>query len=150
MSKQIIIAAFPCCGKSYLLSHCEKNVKITGLDEDYHRSIVDYAKRLKDSSVADVLLVTAHDRAIDVLDKNKREYVLVYPEDTDECREEWYRRNKERKSIILGHRIKDLWKPILKKLKENDKAKAHYTLKSNEYLSDIIDHIVEEQSSTNE
>ena len=150
MSKQIIIAAFPCCGKSYLLSHREKNVKITGLDEDYHRSIVDYAKRLKDNSTADVLLVTAHDRAIDVLDKNKCEYVLVYPEDTDECREEWYRRNKERKSIILGHRIKDLWKPILKKLKENDKAKAHYTLKTNEYLSDIIDRIISENSSNEE
>ncbi len=147
MSKQIIIAAFPCCGKSYLLSHCEKNVKVAGLDEDYRRSIVDYAKRLKDNSTADVLLVTAHDRAIDVLNKNKYEYILVYPEDTDECREEWYRRSKEQKSIILGHRIKDLWKSILKKLKENDKAKAHYTLKPNEYLSDIINKIINENSS---
>lgn len=152
MSKQIIIAAFPCSGKTHLLKSNDGSRKIVGLDEHVH-SVIKHPSAeeiLNNNKDADILLITAHAPALQFLEAKKLDYVLVYPEKTDECKAEWYNRNKARGSAVLGHRIKMMWKPALDDLNNNKTAKAHYTLKANEYLSDIIDRIVEEQSSASE
>lgn len=150
MSKQIVVAAFPCSGKSYLVKHNETGKKIVYIDEDFHKHQVDYLKLVQKNHDADVILLTCHELAFNALDSNDIKYVLVYPEDNDECKEEWYRRSKERKTIALGFRIKLMWHGILNMLKGNKKAVAHYELKSNEYLSDIINKIIEDHSADQE
>ncbi len=148
--KPLVIAAFPCCGKSTALKRKSDKV-IIGIDEDYKEKHgrINYIKRIDENKDADIITITPSDPVLRMLHFNHIDFILVYPEDNEECKEEWKHRSIERgsKSWTLTELM---WHSVLKDFKNNKWAKAHYTLKSNEYLSDIIDKIYEEQSGSSE
>lgn len=149
----IIIAAMFCSGKTTLASSQEyKILDVDELSKKYKlNSAMDYTNRIRAGiGEYDIILIHPNRPLLSTLHRLGIEYSLVYPENTAECKEEWARRNTSRGTEEMWKRCKPLFESMIKMLSHDKHAKAHYTLKPNEYLSDIIDRIYEEQAGSSE
>lgn len=159
----IIISAFICCGKTYLYRK-ENKYSIIDLDEEitpWPKSFTESnsnnnsnnKKRRSFSSVDfiscvkkcigkyDFIFLPPRQPILQGLVSCNIPYILVYPENTLECYKEWERRNIERGTEWFWNAFKKQWSYFLNKMHTDCHAKAHYTLKETEYLSNILDQI---------
>ena len=160
-----VVLAMYCCGKttmaksdseysildfdSYLLDEVKNR---DDLDEKTKKRIEKYNSLPVDSAYLqkiencigeyDIILLSTQDRIISYLRKKNIPYLLVYPEDTKECMQEWCRRNKERGTEWLWKDNCLFWHTMLHVFSEDKKASKHIVLKPNEYLSDKLSDIV--------
>ena len=161
LKKTIIIAAFFCCGKTTLYKSNSKYT-IIDLDEilepkplgdkitvtsiinkepEYLQKIKEYYKH------CDFILLSVKPFLLHLLIKNNLPYILVYPENTRECRLEWEKRNRDRNTMWIWNACKPAWGYMLNKLNKDYHALKKYTLSDTQYLSDIIDQIYMENNS---
>ena len=149
--KTIIIAALFACGKSYLNKN-NKDYSIVDIEDkikenNNHSIIYDepYIEQIKECyGKCDIILIPVKFHLLALLNKYKYSYILVYPENTPNCYKEWERRNIDRGTKRLWDICKKNWIYFLKRLNADLYAKSKYTLKENEYLTDIIDLIYSE------
>ncbi len=157
----IIVAALYCCGKTHLYYNNDTKYSIIDLDEiinpkpksvrkGYHHKYNDFnfVKAIKENiGKYDFIFVAIKQNLLKDLQGSKLPYVLVYPECSEVCKEEWRRRNKERNTMWLWLDTKGAFFLTMHQLKEDKHALCKYELKSNEYLSDIIDKIYNDCNS---
>lgn len=151
----IVVSAMFCCGKTFLYHNNQTQYSIIDLDEELdsksnrsksnkvsHLMRKDYLSKIKEClGEYDFIFIAPRPNVLQELKSSKIPYVSVYPENTPECYKEWEKRNKDRNSEWLWNACKNYWSYLLNKMKIDEYAKKHYTLKENEYLSDIIDRI---------
>ena len=166
-SKSLVVVTYFCCGKTTLAKkeiECGKSIidfdsfliesiKDTDtLDSDSKKRIERfgslpinsfYLSSLKEAiGKYDIILLSSKVQILEFLRKRKFPYVLVYPENTKECMEEWGRRNKERGTEWLWKDNQDSWDSLLKLFASDKSAIRHITLKQNEYLSDKLSELL--------
>lgn len=153
--KTIILIALFCCGKTTLAKTSSKYT-ILDLDEEIEpkttikkilslRSI--YFDRIKESiGLYDFIFLPVKQIVFNILHQLKQPYILVYPENTSACKQEWERRNKQRNTEWLWEDNKPYWQFLITLFLRDHKALSKYTLSENQYLSDIIDKIYLEQT----
>lgn len=143
----IVIAAVTCCGKTYFSQNSgKKKVLDTDSIEEfkseklYKNRVKLFINRIKDSlSQYDYILITATNQSLRELNTNGIPYVLVYPEDSQECVIEWYNRSVNRNE---GWKLNSLMFRQLQDLCKHDKrAVQHIRLSKDQYLSDVISKI---------
>ncbi len=164
VKETVVIVTYFCCGKSTLAgmkspysildfdSFLIDQNKDTFTDSDKNR-VAKYGSLPVDdhylttllSSIGkyDVILLSSKLQILEFLKKKKVPYVLVYPENTKACIEEWERRNKERGTEWLWEENKDSFSSVIKCFLHDNNAIAHIALKSNEYLSMKLEEIIE-------
>lgn len=162
----VIVVALFCCGKS-TLSKMESKYSIMDLNDSFLTSIKEkkdiavedsnrirrfnappmnkeYFTLLKESiGKYDVILLPSKIQVMSFLRRKHLPYVLVYPENTKECMEEWEHRNKERGSEWLWKGNKDNFESVITSLFKDKDAIAHVVLKPNEYLSTKLESILD-------
>ena len=150
MSKAIIVAATPCCGKSTLATNCTKykvldvEVAMNKFNNHKYKSSLDCI--LSNMGTYDIILIVPSTPLLYNLSKRGIDYSLVYTDNTKECMNEWERRHAERGTSDLWKCTKPVFRSINNSLKHDKDAKFHYVLKPTEFLSDIIDKIYEDNS----
>ena len=150
----IIISALWCCGKTtlyktstrYSIIDLDEILEIPKKEYSPHKSIpwLYYIKEC--IGKYDFVFLSIRREVLDTLQENHLPYILVFPENTEENKKEWERRNKERNTEWMWNINKYAWNSILENLKYDPHAIGKYELKSNQYLSDIIDYIYAEHS----
>lgn len=166
-SKSLVVVTYFCCGKTTLAkkeieggksiidfdSFLIESIKDTGNIDPEARKRIErfgslpinnfYLSSLKDTiGKYDIILLSSKVQILEFLRKRKIPYVLVYPENTKECIEEWCRRNKERGTDWLWKDNKDSWDSLLKLFASDKSAVKHITLKQNEFLSDKLSELL--------
>ena len=166
-SKSLVVVTYFCCGKTTLTkkeieggqsiidfdSFLIESIKDTGNIDPEARKRIErfgslpinnfYLSSLKDTiGKYDIILLSSKVQILEFLRKRKIPYVLVYPENTKECMEEWGRRNKERGTEWLWKDNKDSWDSLLKLFASDKSAIKHIVLKPNEFLSDKLSELL--------
>ena len=157
----IIIAALFCCGKTTLYRSSTK-YSIIDIDEVLEPkplgdkikvdSLInkepEYLQKIKECyGLYDFILLSVKPLLLRLLTKNNYPYILVYPENTKECRIEWERRNRERNTMWVWNACSSSWGYMLNKLNRDSHALKKYILSHTQYLSDIIDQIYMENTN---
>ena len=158
--KTVIVMALFCCGKSTLAKR-DSEYSILDLDDHLNPRVKPrsdkeakfpkaaplnrlFYKSLEDNlGKYDVILLPYKEPLVDYLRENKMKFALVYPENTEECRQEWKRRNVERGTEWLWRLYHNKWETMLVKMSESKAPSLHVRLKPNEYISDKLDEIIE-------
>ncbi len=166
-NKSLVVVTYFCCGKTTLAkkeieggqsiidfdSFLIESIRDTGNIDPEARKRIErfgslpinnfYLSSLKDTiGKYDIILLSSKVQILEFLRKRKIPYVLVYPENTKECMEEWGRRNKERGTEWLWRDNKDGWNSLLKLLASDKSAIKHITLKQDEFLSDKLSELL--------
>lgn len=148
----MIIAALFDCGKTFL-AHNTINKKIIDIDEilendhkikslnNREKETYIYNKILEYYKTYDIILIHINKITINVLQKNKIPYILCYPNNTEECYNEWIKRDKERNKKWKWYAPFHSFSKLITMLKKDNHALFHYTINENQYLSDVIDNI---------
>ena len=147
-----IISAFPCCGKSYFVNHNTKYHCIE-LDSSIYSWMVingtkirnpdfpeNYIEQIKTHLFSfDVIFISSHVSVRTALRYSKLPYILVYPNNTPECFEEWKRRAYSRGSMALWDTVLGpCWTHFLHSCKGDTGASIHYRLQSDEYIDAVV------------
>lgn len=149
LKHSIIISAFFCCGKTYMHQHPELSKysmieieeSIAGTPKNVY--IKTYIDKLKDSiGKYDVILVTMQGFVLDFLNRNSLQYCYVYPEINKKCFAEWGRRNMQRSDAYKWGLRSLFIRDSLLSIKRDSHVKHHFILKSDQYLSDILENII--------
>ena len=136
-----IICGFPGIGKSFLAN---SNKRILDMDapQYYFEGIFPYGyiNRVKQNlDKADLILISAHRIVLEVLNRKKIDYTLVYPK--RELKEEYMFRYKFRKSpksfMIYMNRM---WNRFIDDF-EQQVDKKQIVLESGQYLKHVLDKI---------
>lgn len=113
MKKTIVVSAFPGCGKSYAYNHYGNKFSILDSDSSNFSWIKDaegnntedrnpdfpknYIEHIKNNiGKVDIIFVSSHDIVRKELEKSKINYFLVYPVNSNEQKNEWLKRFRER------------------------------------------------------
>lgn len=113
MAKTVLVAAFPGCGKTYCVNNEEFKSKYKMLDSDsskfsnvffsdghternpsFPQNYIDHINAKMGGY--DIIFISTHEIVRKELEKNNIPYVLVFPDDTVENKNEFIRRYKER------------------------------------------------------
>lgn len=158
--RTLVISAFPGTGKSKYFNDWKKGLHtnkelVLDSDSSLFKWIGDpkdkvlnpefpknYINRIKDNiGKADIIFVSTHEEVRDALDDANLMYILVYPKNTSEIKEEYIKRyiNRGNDKQFIDF-ISNNWNDFLIKLRQSDKCAIE--LNTNEYISDIIDKIV--------
>lgn len=153
-----VIAAFPACGKTYCF---EREDEFTVLDSDsskfswsYDPECLaskyrnpdfpnNYIEYIKESiGKVDFIFVSTHEEVRKALAEAGIDFTIVFPEQS--LRNEWVGRCFTRGSTIqFCQLIADMWDDWIIQMEEEIiyNNRKYYRLKSNEHLSDILNHI---------
>lgn len=153
LNKTIVIAALFCCGKTYLANHTEYEVLDVEEEIKYqnHQNSMAFVKAYVNKiqqalGSKDIIFIAPRQGVMASLRKLNIPYVLVYPEKTKECMDEWEKRAKERgDKDHLWKKVKYIFGLHLASLKNDKIAKSKIELKPNQYLSDVIEDIIATQ-----
>lgn len=151
----VIVSAFPASGKTWLAAHC-KLLNITGYKVlDLDPTLIPkvdgqrtsdfkecYLAMVKESIAPDtIILLSTHEEIRSALVEEGLEYSLVYPQ--DDLKQEWIDRLHSRQSPdSLISIVRRSWSSMLDEC-GNQGGCARFVLKEGQYLSDIIDDIVD-------
>ena len=145
-----IISAFPACGKTYVFENFKDKVILDSDSSKFSWVIVgnqkvrhpgfpqNYINHIKESiGKADYILVSTHENVRRALEEAGIDFYLVYPERN--LKEEWIGRcflrgNRENFCLLIA----DNWDNWMDDLEEDSKNHKFITLRSGEYLSNVI------------
>ena len=136
-----IICGFPGIGKTSLAS---ENKRILDMDAPsyYFDGIFPYGyiKRVKENLFnADLILISAHRIVLEVLNRKKMDYILVYPK--TELKDEYMQRYRRRRSPMYFYKYMDkMWDKFMWDMQQQIDRK-HIILESGEYLKNVLDKI---------
>jgi hypothetical protein len=145
----IIISAFFCCGKTTFANNHPEMKVIDMEGEDWLKTKKgvfnpkwpnNYIQAIKGNlNKYDVIFVSSNGSVRSALAKEKIPYVLVYPENTPECYNEWNKRCCSRGTPRLWECfISTHWQKVLHYFKQDPSAIRHYKLQANEYLDTVV------------
>ena len=152
----IIVSAMFCCGKTHFCRNQTKYSVIDLEDNFFGSGMCTHAQKewiLRKSYCQklryclgqyDFIFVAMYQSVLFYLANHDIPYVLVCPENTTECFEEWGRRNVARGTMALWESCQEHWSETIRLALSDPYAKKVYFLKKDEYLSDVIDRIREE------
>lgn len=145
-----IISAFPACGKTYVFENFKDKVILDSDSSKFSWVIVgnqkvrhpdfpqNYINHIKENiGKADYILVSTHENVRRALEEAGIDFYLVYPERN--LKEEWIGRcflrgNRENFCLLIA----DNWDNWMDDLEEDSKNHKFITLRSGEYLSNVI------------
>ena len=160
MGKAIVIAGFPGIGKSFLFKH--KNIKAADSDSslfswitvdgvrkrnpDFPRNYIEHIQ--KASRKNDVVLVSTHADVRNALDAAGICYALVYP--THACKQEYLNRYVGRDSPeafckMMSEKFNDF---VAECMDHASPEAHHYQLQKQQFLSTVLDDILEEMPNS--
>lgn len=159
MKKAIVISAFPACGKSYLFENIKDKVVLDSDSSEYSWVVNEdgkkvrnpefpsnYIKHIKNNlKKADIIFVSSHLVVRQAMADAGISYVTVYPESS--MKAEWIGR-----CFLRGndedflHFIADSWDKFMDCIYDEPHGKKLYRLTSNEYLADILNEIIDENT----
>lgn len=160
MGKAIVIAGFPGIGKSFLFKH--KNIKAADSDSslfswvtvdgvrkrnpDFPKNYIEHIQ--KASRKNDVVLVSTHADVRKALDAAGICYALVYPEQS--CKQEYIDRYVGRDSPetfckMMSEKFNDF---VAECMDHSSPEAHHYQLKKHQFLSTVLDDILEEMPNS--
>lgn len=151
MLKTKIISAFPASGKTHLFDNIHREFTVLDSDSSKFSWIKDnegnkvrnpefpknYIEHIKENiGRVNYIFVSSHKEVRDALKEAGIKYTLVVPE--KELKDEWVKRCIHRgNNVDFCNLIFNKWNEWLEEIERNEKDIIK--LKSNQYLSDIID-----------
>lgn len=146
LNKSLIISAFPGVGKSFLFKESSNDYLISDSDsskfpkDEFPENYIDHIKSLIGEK--DIILVSSHEEVRNALRADGIDFILVYP--SLNCKGEYIKRYIERGSpnSFVTMMIEN-WEKFINQCK-NQLGCKKYELEPEEYLSDIIPQIIED------
>lgn len=146
----MIISAFPGTGKSHLYKANKSSRKIYDSDSskfswlesgernpNFVTDYCDYIEKIQNKKGNHLQLISSHKEVRDELRRRNFKYTLIYPsrELKNEYIERYIKRGSHEAFVKL---MTDKWDEMIDSCEQDEKA-IQIVLKSNEYISDIMD-----------
>ena len=147
-----IISAFPCCGKSYF-AKTHIDIHSLDLDSSFYSCIDNHGSKVRnpnfpDNYINDIkeymenydfIFVSSHISVRTALRNRNIPYILVYPDNTPDCFQEWKQRCYQSNKINLWDMfLGNCWSSLLHSCKGDNGAKKHYLLQPTEYIDKVV------------
>lgn len=142
MNKNIVVSAFPACGKSTLYKNGFEGYSVFDSDSSYWdksqfpNNYITHIKALMRGTGNKIILVSSHDVVREALYNEGIEYLLVYP--SLEMKDEYIQRYIDRGNTTnFVELLNNNWETFINSC-INDKNCNHMVMKSGEYLTDVL------------